>query len=488
MKRFLAALAACSIFFGCVSTSSQTKKAPDWLLNTPDPDSTYTYFVGDSSDSAGDQTKAEEQAVGVIISNIVKFMGVKIKAEFVGDTQATLDSYAASMRQKITESSQARMAGFTIMEKYASPSKDKKNKAVSVYVLAKYETKELNKERERIRKLIEEQENLVLVPEAAGNAALAAGRNIDAVQSFLQAASGAASVDIDNKEVKVERNLNAARNALLGLRLVRVSAPSVLSLGSEAPEPFVAKAVVGERDGAPGVPGAAVIVSYQKKQASGRLMGKSENAVTDPAGLVSFKPPAFDYVGPSKVSFSLGLSSAADLLDRIPKSYDAVKDSILREINSKYVDFDFKIESNAKNIAVQVSVLDIDENGAVQGALAQAGVLDGFLKEKFKASAANAAKSAVQSGDESAILAQAKALGAIRLLYGIAKIESVKKDGGSMVATCRISVSVLETASGSVLASSSKIVNSIGSTEAEARSNAFRDSGKTAIKDIISRL
>lgn len=488
MKRYYVIMAACLLAFSCVSGPSQAQKAPGWVLDVPDPDATYTYFVGDSSDPTGDQAKAIDQANGIIISNIVKYMGVKIKAEFLGETQATLDSYAASMKQKITETSQARIVGFTVMEKFISKPKGKKSKAVNAYVLAKYETKELNKERDRIRKLIEEQENQVLVPERAGNEALSAGRSADAAMSFLQAAAGAVGIDVDNKEIKIERNLNNARNALVPLRIVRASAPSLVALGQEMPEPFVAKVVSGEGDSAPGVPGVKLAVSYQRKQASGRLTSKTVDLVSDSRGLVSFSPPAFDYVGASKVGMALNLSSAMDLLDRIPRTYDAFKDSLAKEVASKYLEIEFRIGSNAKEIPVQVAVVDVSLEGSAAGSYAQASVIDGFLREKFKATAAAAAKAAVLSGDEAAVLAQAKALGAKRLVYGLAKLESVKKDGEAYVAVCRLSLSVLDAESGTVLTSSDKTAISVGSTEAEARSNAFRDSGKAGVKDLLSKL
>jgi hypothetical protein len=489
MKRFFVFVAAALLGFACVSSPTQAQKAPDWVLDTPAADAAYTYFVGDSSDPSGDQAKAIDQAVGVIISNIVKYMGVKISVEFSGETQATLDDYSASMKQKITESAQARIAGFSVTEKFISKPKDKKNKTINAYVLAKYETKELNKERDRIRKLIEEQENQVLVPERAGNDALESGRAVDAVMSFLQAAAGAAGIDVDNKQVKIERNLNNARNALMPLRLVRVSAPAQVGLGQEIAAPFVAKLVSGENDAAPGIPGAKLAVSYQRKQASGRLTSKTVDMVSDEKGLVSFTPPAYDYVGSSKVSMALNLSSAMDLLDRVPKSYDAFKDSLNKEASSKFLDIEFRIGSNAKEIPVQVSVVDVDEGGNAVGALAQSSVIDGFLKEKFKATAASsAAKASVLSGDEAAILAQAKALGAKRLVSGQARIESVSKDGNAFVAICRLALSALDVESGTVMASSDKVATAIGSTEAEARSNAFRDSGKSAVKDLMSKL
>lgn len=489
MKRHFVFIAALLVGFSCVSGPSAAQKAPAWVLETPPADASYTYFVGDSSDPSGDQARAVDQAVGVVISNIVKYMGVKINAEFVGETQATLDDYSASMRQKITETSQARIAGFSVMEKFFSKPRDKKSKAVNAYVLARYETKELAKERDRIRKLIEEQENQVLAPERAGNEALASGRAADAVQSFLQAAAGAAGIDVDNKQVKIERNLNNARNALGPLRIVRVSSPASVPLGQSAPEPFVARVAYGEGDAAPGVPGAKLAVSYQRKTASGRPATKTVGMVSDEKGLVSFTPPAFDYVGASAVTMALDLSSALDLLDRVPKGFDAFKDSISKEVSSKFVDIGFSIGSAAKDQPVQVAVYDLDEAGNAIGTLSQSSAIDGLLREKFKATAAApAAKAAVLSDDDAAVGSQAKALGAKRLIFGTAKVESVSKDGSAFVATCRVSLKALDADTGTVLASSDKVATAVGSSEAEARSSAYREAGKLGVKDLMAKM
>jgi hypothetical protein len=476
-----------ALLFGCVSAPSGAQKAPDWVSKAPKADAKYTYFTAESTDPTGDRGKATDVATDKIIQTVIGFLGVKITAEFEGETKASLDSYAVQMKQTVTSESKARFVGFTIDDKYYLQ-KDKKTKAVTAYVLAKYETAEMEKERKRLQDLIDEQNNLILVPERDGKAALAESRAIDAVQLFLQAAAGAASVDIENKEIKLQRNLNNALNALAPLRVIRVSAPSQVGLNQELTEPFVAKVVMGEDDKGPGAPGAKLSVSYQRKQASGRLANKSEGKVSDAKGLVSFTPPAYDYVGASKVTMSLDAGALTELLDRIPQGYESLTDAIRREIGGKYVDFEIKIGSDAKATPLHIAIVDLDEAGAASGNAAQRAVLDGLVKEKFKAQALAASADAVKAGDAAALLAAAKGVSAVRLVYGTASIQSVKKDSGSYVAACKIVLSVLDVAAGGEIASSEKSATSIGSTEAEARSNAWRDAGKAAVKDLMAKL
>jgi len=94
----------------------------------------------------------------------------------------------------------------------------------------------------------------------------------------------------------------------------------------------------------------------------------------------------------------------------------------------------------------------------------------------------------VLSDDPAAVQAQAKALGAKRLIYGRATAESAVKDGNAFVATCRITLNVLDADTGAVLASSDKVATAVGSTEAEARSSAYREAGKVGVKDLMAKM
>jgi hypothetical protein len=488
MKRFAFGALAGLLLFACVTSPSGAQKAPDWIAGAPRPDAKYTYFTAEATDAAGDRAKAADAAVSNIIATVVKYLGVKVQAEFEGEVQATLDSYKTAMKQNVTLSGDARFAGFAVAETFYAPSKEKKSKAVTAFVLAKYETAEMEKERKRLQALIDEQNNLVLVPESAGTAAMAAGRATEAVQYFLQAASGAASLEIDNKDVKVRRNLDKALNAVLPLRIVRSSSPAKVALGKEPDEPFTAMVVYGEGDSAPGVAGAKVTGTYQRKQGSGRLVGKSEALASDESGLVKLSPPAFEFTGASKVSFSLDTGVMREYLDALPEAYEAQADAITRELAAKGAEIVFTIGSEASALPLHIAIADIDEAGAFKGSSAQRAAVDEFTKQKFKALAMPASADDLKAGDDAALLQAGKAASAARIVYGTATVTGVKKDGGAFVGTCKIVLSAVDAATGAILATSERAVNAIGTTEAEARQAAWKAAGTAAVKDLLSRL
>lgn len=472
----------------CTAAGLWAQKVPGWVDTIPPADANFTYFVSDASDPGGNVSTATDMALSKMISSIIKYMGVKVKSEFEADTQATLDTFSASMKQKVSESSEARITGFTVSEKFTSKSKKKKDKSVTVYVLGKYDTKELEKERDRIRKLIEEQENVVLVPESNGNQALQAGRVSEAVQYFLQAASGAASLTgLDNRDIKIQRNLNNARNAIMPLRIVKVSGPSSLGLGQAPSEPFVVKVVKGEDEKSPGLAGVALEVSYQRKQASGRLISKTENLSSDASGLVSFSPPAFEFVGNSKISFKLSMQSGNSQLDAIPESFASAKDSFIQDMSTKYLELSFSIGSEAKELSFAVCLVDVDEAGK-QGSLAQGSALEQLQKQKYKVKGNSSLRAAVAAGDESAVIAASAGLDSQRLIFGVATISGVRKDSGSFVASCKINLKVLDVQGKEILVQSDKSQNGVGSSEEAARQAAFKAAAASAIKDLLSKM
>jgi hypothetical protein len=291
MRRSIyAVLSVLLLFVSCSSLPAQGKgKAPDWTLNIPRPDTKNTYFVGYASDPKGDTAKATNDAAANLIADIMKYIGVKISVDSSASAKATLDSYSADIRSTVTAQSTNRITGFTIKDKYVY--KDSKSKQVIVYVLASYATEDLEKEKRRIEALFQEKQDAVAKPESDGRALAEGGRNFEAVKKFVEAAVAASGSDIDNAEIKMERNVNNARTALAKLRFERSSNEVVKAfVGQSFPQPFTVRVVSGEGSGAPGVPAASLLVSYSRKQGT-RLVSKTESAMTDQAGLLSFSPP-----------------------------------------------------------------------------------------------------------------------------------------------------------------------------------------------------
>jgi hypothetical protein len=467
------------------------KKAPEWIFESPKPDATNTYFVGYSSSESGDAAAAANDAATSLIASITQYLGVKLTATTDAQAKATLDSYSASIKSTVTSSSTNQVAGFVVKERFVQKAKERKSKRVTVYILASYVTSDLEREKSRILKAFQEKIDAVARPEAEGRALEQDGRVYEAVRKYVEAAVAASGADIDNPDIKLERNMNNARTALARLRFDASASAGYKGLvGAAFPKPFAARLVSGEGAGAPGVPGAIVLLSYQRKSGT-RTVSKTESVMTDSSGSISFTPPPPDFVGKAKFGLRLDFQSTIDLLGKLPEKHAALRDSLEDEMRAKYADIPYEVSSGAKSVPMAVAIADLDENGApVSGTKAQAGLLEVLLREKFAVKGVPIAADKIASMDEAEIAKAAKAAGAFeRVAFGTASVESVRKDGMSYLATGKVVVKVLDIASGSVLYQAERGATGIGDDEKAARAAAYREMGRGAIgQDLLANL
>jgi hypothetical protein len=472
----------------CASVPAEGK-APEWIFATPKPDATNTFFVGSSSDQGGDVAAATNDAAANLMSSITQYIGVKLSSTTNAEAKATLDSYSATIKSTVASSSRNQVSGFSVKERFVQT--DKKSKRVTVYVLAAYATSDLEKEKARILKVFAEREDAVAKPEAEGRSLEDGGRTYEAIRKYVEAAVAASGADIDNADIKMERNINNARNALSKLRFDASASSGYKGVvGKDFEKPFTAKLVTGEGSAAPGVPGAVVLFSYQRKSGT-RLVSKTESVMTDASGSISFTPPPPDFVGKAKFGLRLDFQSTLDLLDNLPEKNAASRDSLAEELRAKFVDLPYEVSSGARNASMAVAILDLDENGtAVAGARAQAGLIEALLREKFTVKGIAVPADALAAMDEAAVSAAVRALGKFdRVAFGTASIASVRKDGSNYIATGKADVKVLDIASGRALYSAERGATGLGSDEQSARAAAYRELGLSAIgKDLLSNL
>jgi hypothetical protein len=484
MKRFAAAAVSAAVLFlvSCATSPAQVK-VPDWVLSTPKPDATYTYFTGSSSSAAGDEAAAYNDAASNLIASITQYIGVKVDVASTAEARATLDSYAADIKSTVTSSSKNQVAGFTVKERYVQ--RDKKTGRVTVYVLASYVTAELEKEKARIAAVFKEREDAVARPEAEGRSLESAGRLYEAVRKYVEAAVAASGADIDNAAIKLERNINNARSALSKLRFVRSEESYTASVGQPFPKPFKLRLVAGEGASAIGVPGAALQISYQRASGT-RIVSKTESSSSGNDGEISFTPPPPDFVGRAKLVVKIDFQSTIELLDKIPAKYAALRNSLEDELRGRSVEIPYEVISGARNAAMAVSIIDADTGGG----LTQAGLIETLIKEKFNVKAVAVNRAVLEGMDDGAVIAAAASSGRFdRVVYGFARISETRKDGSSHVATATATIKVLDVATGSVLYSAERTAMGVGSSEDSARKAAYRELGANAVgKDLLSKL
>ncbi|TXT42006.1 MAG: hypothetical protein FD137_2379 [Spirochaetes bacterium] len=248
MKNRLAGLSlAAALLVGVSCATGQ--KAPSWVLSTPPADSANTYFVG--SGPGPDPGSATVEATSNLIANIMQYIGVAVKVDTSATAKASLDSYSAEIRQTVETQSTNRLAGFKVLERYSS--RDKATGRYVVHILASYATADLRKEKARIEGLFQEKIDAVAKPESEGDALAASGRVVDAATKYIEAMVAASGSDIDNAEIKVERNANKAREQISQLRFSFAGPGEIRASLGKAPGVALAIQVLAGRGGRTGL-------------------------------------------------------------------------------------------------------------------------------------------------------------------------------------------------------------------------------------------
>jgi len=212
--------------------------------------------------------------------------------------------------------------------------------------------------------------------------------------------------------------------------------------------------------------------------------------MTDASGTLAFTPPAPDFVGKAKFILRLDFQSTLDLLDKLPDKYASYRDSLASELTAKTIDIPYEVVSVASGVSMAIAILDLDESGAVVGSLAQAGLIDALVKQKFNVKGISISNDPIIAMDDAAVSAAASAVGKFdRVAFGTASIVSVRKDDSNYLVTGKAMVKVLDIGSGRTLYSAEREATGLGSDEKSARAATYRDLGLNAVgKDMLSNL
>ncbi len=457
-------------------------KVPGWVTQTPANDATYTWFVGSAEGSS--IAKATEVATSGLIAEVTRYMGVTITAQSSATARATLDSFQADLVQTVTQTSTSRVAGFQVVEKYVAGSEA----APTVYLLARYATKDLESEKKRIAAVFQEKVDAVAKPEAMAKGLLEDGDVIGAVRKFIEAAAAASGSDVENAEIKFERNINAAKNAVARLGIKKLNDRLEANPGAAFAAPFKALVSAGEQ-GAADVP---VIVGYQTKLPNGRLGTKTVALVSGPDGAISFDHPSPDFVGKATLTMRLDLSAATEALLGVGDKFLPMVAGLEDEIASKRVSFEYTVKSLARAVPTAVLLVDLDASGTASVGTSSSALLQTLSRNGFIVSAAPLKADAIVGQDDTAVLEAARAAlagKADRFAYGTTRVASVKDDRGQKIATVSADVKVVELSGGRMLYSTVKQASAVASSEAEAVESARRTlAQKTVGEDLAASL
>ncbi|MBP7105608.1 MAG: hypothetical protein KBB02_00145 [Spirochaetia bacterium] len=474
------------IFFLLVASCASAPSIPEWVKKTPSPDSKYTYFVGSSS--AKDSATALNDATAALIAGIMQYMGVSISVESSAEAKASLSEYEAQITQTVKTESKGRLSGFEVVEKYIQS--DKKTGLYTVHVLARYETKELNKEKARIESLLKEKADAVAIPEQKGDYAANEGHLIDAIRAYAEAMSAAGSSDIENAQIKLERNAKKASALAATLKLVVLSPSNQeIPLGSTNAPSFAVKLITNRRGREEGVPGAPLVVTYPRRLTSGRMGTATQQVFTNQDGIVSFDVPVVELAGDYQVTVQLDFGSIADILGGLPGWALPYMEALESDLSGIRVYMSYKVVSAAKSVptAIGVYLKDQTQKGSLDPETFVKSLEEALVKEGFSIFTT---KISAEYGKPD--IAQLKAIAptqAKRFILATVELVSINKEDSFFIASVTGSLSAIDLIEGNTLYSGSKGAQGMGLSEAEAISAALRTlGGQVFAKELLAAL
>ncbi len=475
-------LGACATDRGS-SPSRSEEPVPDWVMSAPEPTDQYEYFLGSSSDEAGDVAAAEDQAIADLIAEITRYLGVRVTSETSAEARASLDSFESEVVQTVRQQSEARVAGFRVEDRYV----EREDGRVTVHILARYERSALEAEKRRLEALFQERIDAIAVPEEEAESLESRGAYVRAAQKYIEAAAAAASSDIENAQIRFERNITAARNILSELTIEKLNDNLTALVGAPFDEPFQARVTVGGRP----LEEVEILVSYKVLRSNGRTGVSTARVRTNDEGVAAFQHPVPEFVGTETLTMGLDLDAYLTPLQDAPRSYQSYVDGLLDVLASKRVVFRYSVESAAGSIPTAVVVLATDIAGNPMGdGATESGILQRLSSEGFDIRVLSFPREELNGSSDAALLDEFRRVAdpaVQRVIYGIVGIDEFEERDGVIV---RVSGSVrtIRLSDGEVLAVAQGFQRSRGLSSQSAISAAFRGLGNKFAEELMREL
>ena len=492
----LVTVLAAALLFACGSSPRSVKAAPAgktgeppaWVLNPPEPDAQFMYFVGSAESKNGSMAEGEEFARGALIDEIMRYLGVRISSETTATAKASLESYQADVVQTLKSTSAGRVVGLEIAERWVNQREGR----VGVYLLARYNKSELSREKRRLEDIFREKVEAISGPEQEGRQLEGRGELYQAALRYLEAAAAASKSELENADVKFDRNMNQAREAVRRIGLVKLNDNLKVYAGRNFPAGFQLKVVAGAAPADPGIAGAPVRVSYKEMKASGKASTRSQLVKSGEGGEVSFLPPPPEFVGAETLSMALDLSEALETLEDVPGRLYSQVEAMEELARTKSVRFAYESLSLAGTIPTGIAVFDLDATGnPISLTETSAGLLAELGKAGFKVVVLQVAAPTV-AGRPDAKVIDALASGyqgqVERAIFGTARITDTVQEGQTIIIQVSGSVKVVELATGKILLAVNKSKRAQASNVAAALSTAFKKLGEDLGQAIANQL
>jgi len=458
-------------------SSGGGEAAPDWIMSMPADTDESAFFVGVGTSDSGDAAEAENTAVYSMLAEITRFLGVRITAETSIEARDTLEAYEVEMTEKIKQTSAAQVGDFRVKEKYI----DRGGEGITVYLLGEYDKEALLKEQARLQAVFVEKQTAISGPEQEGDTFVAGGEYYAGAIKFVEAASAAASSDVDNAAIKLERNINKAKEAIDNINLIPMTDKQITAVGEAFTGPFICKVSAGASPDSPGIPGANVRIIYKEMQRNGRLGIKSLVQQTDNEGMIYFNRPAPNFVGNELITMSLDFGSYMEALEDAPDQFQSYVEGLEDLQVGKRITFEYSVFSRAKEIATGIAIIDVDRAGNPMNISdCQAGILENLSEAGFRVQALNVDFPLQDLSDQQIIAQIAGAYGGQveRVIFGVANIAEFSESGDSYIVKVSGTIKAADLAAGTILYTGNLFKRSRGGNTQSAISAAFKGLGR----------
>jgi hypothetical protein len=484
-----------ALLAACGSTPPSTQPAqsvkvetpPAWVLKPPEADAQYMYFTGSGESKSSSMAEGEEIARGALLDEIMRYLGVRITSETTATAKASLESYQADVVQTLKSTSSGRVTGLQITERWAS----ERGGRLTVYLLARYLKADLAKEKRRLEEVFREKIEAVSGPEREGQELEAQGQLYKAALRYLEAASAAFKSELENADIKFERNMNQAREAVRRIGLAKLNDNLKTYVGQEFREPFGAAVVNGSRPSDPPIADAAVQVAYKEAKGSGKPATRTRLIKSDLQGRVAFQPPAPDFAGAGELTMSLDLSEALEALEEVPDRLYGQVEAFQDLVRKKSVSFSYESISMAATIPTGIAVFDLDASGnPILAAETASGLLGELGKAGFKVASLPVPAGNVAGRQDAQVLAALAGFQSQvqRVIFGTASIADTAQEGTTIIIQVTGTVKVVELATGKILLTANKSKRAQGSNASAALAAAFKALGVELGKAVANQL
>ncbi len=475
MKKSWAMVVA--VLFGACASSpqAQQQEVPRWITQPPREEAGAYVFVVSGTSESGNESEAEGLATSDLVQAIVREFGVRITAESTAREVGTVDSLRRELDNMVRTRSEARIRGMRIAERFIN----RRGNSVTVYIKALYDKAEFESEKARVQAVFRERQEAVSGPEREANDLRTRGLYLQAVEKFVQAAKASldqvSGGDLDNAEIKYNRNMNSAREILNALTIETSPARLEGTVGQEFSQPVVATVVFGsERRPVSQVP---LRFSYKLRR-NNRLTTMTTTVVTDNQGRASFTHPAPNFSGREQLVVSIDVNPFIDILGRVPSRFQAQVDTLEESAAKTRASLEVVVNSNARNLTMAIAM----DNPEVQ-----AGVLSQLTGWRITPITARTEQ---LQGDTASVIAALR--GQIgnrnRLIYGTFSTNPPTSVGGQSEVRAQGVVQVVDVASGEVLYSATRNRTARGGSAQAAASSALRQLGELFGKEIADNL